>query len=260
MGLFDSFVDKAKNKLEQVKNPPEKIDTRKFKDPNLQVQHPRHQSYHQQHPKKKKKKRDKNRRGYDDERYLDPFSEDFLDDQGRDYREDPINLYPAQKPESFHFFILENQYKDLEMAIRGVKDVWDKEDKKWVIKRKKNHCFTDEESEEIVRTAQSHLSSDIKLAIFSRTEYPIILNGIYEQLWTLFKEIMDYRFARHGGITKQLEMKQQAVNIFNILMMRIKANYSRAIEGRENRATHESVKGQESLQQVERREDSRSYT
>jgi len=50
------------------------------------------------------------------------------------------------------------------------------------------------------------------------------------------------------------------VNIFNMLMMRIKANYSRAIEGRENLATHDSVKGQESLNQTERRDFSRGYT
>ena len=30
------------------------------------------------------------------------------------YRTNDFNLYPAQKPESFHFFILENQYQDLE--------------------------------------------------------------------------------------------------------------------------------------------------
>lgn len=170
------------------------------------------------------------------------------------------NLYPAQKPESFHFFILENQYQDLERLIRGVKDVFDKDQQKWVIKRKDKHCFTDEESEEIVRTAQSHLSSDIKLATFSRDEYPIIMNSIYQQIWILFKEMMDYRFGRFGDVTKQLKMKQQASNIFNVLMMRIKANYSRAVEGRENKATHDSVKGQESLQQTERKDFGRNYT
>ena len=174
--------------------------------------------------------------------------------------DDNYNLYPAQKPESFHFFILENQYQDLERLVRGVKDVWDKTNQKWVIKKKDRHCFTDEESEEIVRTAQSHLSSDIKLATFSRDEYPIIMNLIHQQVWILFKEIMDYRFGRFGNVTKQLMMKQQAVNIFNVLMMRIKANYSRAVEGRENKETHNSVKGQESLHQTERKDYSRNYT
>jgi len=185
----------------------------------------------------------------------DFFNDDFYDDSY--YGEDNYNLYPAQKPESFHFFILENQYQDLERLIRGVKDVWDKDKEKWLIKRKAEHCFTDEESEEIVRTAQSHLSSDIKLAVFSREEYPIMMNSIYQQIWILFKEIMDYRFGRFGDVTKQLKMKQQAINIFQVLMMRIKANYSRAIEGRENRATHDSVKGQESLQQTDRKEENR---
>lgn len=254
MGLFDSFKGKAEKKLDQVKNPKDYVDKSRFKDP--------YQEPKENHQPKENKK-DKKKKSKEDKRYLDPFSDDFsdIDNFGGGFNEDNINLYPAQKPESFHFFILENQYQDLERAIRGVKDVWDKENEKWVIKKKSNHCFTDEESEEIVRTAQSHLSSDIKLAIFNKAEYPILLNSIYEQLWTLFKEIMDYRFGRFGNLTKQQEMKLQAVNIFNMLTMRIKANYSRAVEGRENERTHDSVKGQESLQQTERRGDfSRGYT
>lgn len=204
-------------------------------------------------PDKKEKKKDKKKSKQDDY-----FNDNFYDDPY--YGDDNYNLYPAQKPESFHFFILENQYQDLERLIRGVKDVWDKDKEKWLIKRKAEHCFTDEESEEIVRTAQSHLSSDIKLAVFSREEYPIMMNSIYQQIWILFKEIMDYRFGRFGDVTKQLKMKQQAINIFQVLMMRIKANYSRAIEGRENKETHNSVKGQESLQQTDRKDFSRNYT
>lgn len=253
MGLFNSFVDKAKNKLDEVQNPKEQINNKRFKDPNSK--------YNQQDQKNQEDFNNsykKNNKRRNEDQYLDPFSDDFFDNQN--FNDDPVSLYPAQRPESFHFFILENQYQDLERAIRGVKDVWDKENQKWVIKRKKEHCFTDEESEEIVRTAQSHLSSDIKLAIFNTQEYPILLDLIYNQLWVLFKSIMDYRFGRFGNQTKQLEMKQQAVNIFTMLTMRIKANYSRAIGGRENSATHDSVKGQESLNQTDRKGFSRGYT
>ena len=230
MSLFKKFEEKAKNKVGDIKNAPERVDPKKFRDPTR-----------------------------DNQQYIPP------EDQGEVFEDlyeedDPINLYPAQKPESFHFFILENQYQDLERMIRGVKDVWDKDKQKWVIKRKAEHCFTDEESEDIVRTAQSHLSSDIKLAILNRQEYPILLQGIYDQLWVMFKETMDYRFGRFGNETKQAKMKLQAANIFNALMMRIKANYSRAIEGRENSSTHDSVKGQESLQQTERKEFERAYS
>lgn len=257
MGLFNSFVNKATKKLDDIQNPKEEINHKRFKDPN--------EKYNQENPNpqqnnnKNSKKHNKKNKGKN--QFADPFSDDFDFSNDSIYNdENPVNLYPAQKPESFHFFILENQYQDLERAIRGVKDVWDKVNQKWVIKRKDKHCFTDEESEEIVRTAQSHLSSDIKLAIFSRQEYPILLDSIYNQIWVLFKSIMDYRFGRFGNQTNQLKMKQQAVNIFNMLMMRIKANYSRAIEGRENSATHDSVKGQESLSHTERKDYSRSYT
>ena len=258
MGLFGSFVDKAKHKLHDAQNPAETVNSKKFKTP----QTPPPYKEDQDQPIQKKNKKEKKKKKGDDDYYDEenPFYDDeFLGDGYGPY-DDPVNLYPAQKPESFHFFILENQYQDLERAIRGVKDVWDKEKQAWVIKRKKDHCFTDEESEEVVRTAQSHLSSDIKLAIFNKIEYPILLQGIYDQLWVLFKSIMDYRFGRFGNETNQLKMKQQAMNIFNMLMMRIKANYSRAVEGRENTATHDSVKGQESLNQTERRESGRNYT
>lgn len=269
MGLFNSFVDKAKNKLDEVQNPKEHINPKRFKDPHAKfnpqdefMQDNGGRRAEEWIDKKLGKKDKKNKKkNYNDDQFLDPFSDDYFDNPRFDRFDDPVSLYPAQKPESFHFFILENQYQDLERAIRGVKDVWDKENEKWVIRRKKEHCFTDEESEEIVRTAQSHLSSDIKLAIFNRNEYPILLDSIYNQLWVLFKSIMDYRFGRFGNITNQLKMKQQAVNIFNMLMMRIKANYSRAIEGRENSATHDSVKGQESLNQPDRiRDYGRGYT
>lgn len=247
--FFKHLEERAAKKYDKINNPVEKINNRKF----INRRKEEYVDYSSIFNKNNERNNKKNNKKEKDEHPEDFYGEELYDD-------DAFNLYPSQKSESFHFFILENQYKDLERLIRGVKDVWDKEQQKWMIKRKSEHCFTDEESEEIVRTAQSHLSSDIKLAIFSREEYPILMNLIYQQLWILFKEIMDYRFGRFGNVTKQLNMKQQAANIFNVLMMRIKANYSRAIEGRENRSTHDSVKGQESLQQTERKEFSRGYT
>jgi hypothetical protein len=245
MGFFKDIEEKAARRYNKTVTPSENSSNRMIKRQEASEEDIQVESLFKEKEKKLKNK--------DNENYMDDFfKNDFSD-------EDSLNLYPAQRPESFHFFILENQYQDLERLIRGVKDVWDKDRQKWVIKRKAEHCFTDEESEEIVRTAQSHLSSDIKLATFSREEYPIIMNNIFQQIWILFKEIMDYRYGRFGNITKQMNMKQQAVNIFNVLMMRIKANYSRAVEGRENKATHDSVKGQESLQQTDRKNKEFNY-
>lgn len=249
MGMFRDFENRAKDRLQKSKENNPNINQRKFK--------PQQNNFHNERLEDIKDKDESSNEELDD---FDRYDEGGFDFNDKYNGYDDINLMPAQKSESFHFFILENQYRDLERAIRGVKDVWDKDKEKWVIKKKANHCFTDEESEEIVRTAQSHLSTDIKLGILSRDEYPILLNAIYDQLWVFFKSIMEYRFARHGNFTKQMEMKQQAANIFNTLMMRIKVNYSRALEGRENKATHDSVKGQESLQQTERKQENNSYT
>jgi len=60
------------------------------------------------------------------------------DDLDQDYNDNDVHVQVAQKPESFHHFILENQYKDLERSIRGFKDVFDKDINDWVLKRKKN--------------------------------------------------------------------------------------------------------------------------
>src|SRR6056297_2474578 len=108
------------------------------------------------------------------------FEEDFEDNYDDYDRYDDMSIQPSQKPESFHHFILENQYKDLERSIRGFKDVFDKETQQWKTIRKKEHCFTDEEAEDILRTAQSHLATDIKLGRINKESFPILMDAIYQ--------------------------------------------------------------------------------
>lgn len=162
---------------------------------------------------------------------------------------DEVGALPSQKPESFHHFILENQYRDLERSIRGFKDIWDKEQNKYIIVRKKDHCFTDEEVEDIIRTAQVHLATDIKLGRINPEVFGEMMNMIYEEISFLFESIAEYRYGRYGSYEKQAEMKLQNHKIFLELVARIVANYSRSIGGAEVKLTHDSVKGQESLQQ-----------
>jgi hypothetical protein len=179
---------------------------------------------------------------------FDEFGDGFDDGLGYDPYYDEVNIQQAQKPESFHHFILENQYKDLEMDIRGYKDVWDKESRTWKIKRKEVHCFTDEEAEMIVRKAQSDLSPDIKLSRVQKESYGILMMSIYKQLLRLVRRIMEYQMGRYVSYELQGQMKSQAVKILDDLYRRICANYSRAVDGKENSDTHSSVRGQESLQ------------
>lgn len=184
------------------------------------------------------------------------FDEDFNDNLNRD---DDVWVQPAQKPESFHHFILENQYKDLERSIRGFKDVFNKDTQQWKTIRKKEHCFTDEEAEEILRTAQSHLATDIKLSLINKEVFGEMMTAIYKRIDELFYSIGEYRYGRYShnedgseipnGEAIEYKMKLQNRKIFLELWTRIQANYSRAIQGQENRFTHDSVKGQESLQQ-----------
>lgn len=181
------------------------------------------------------------------ERYIDPYDEP--------------GIQPSQKPESFHHFILENQYKDLERSIRGFKEIYNKQTQKWETKRKERHCFTDEEAEEILRTAQSHLATDIKLGYISKEAFPLMMNAIYEELAFLFESIAEYRYGRYKDKKGkedpelQYEMKLQNHKIFLELFTRVQANYSRAIQGQENKLTHDSVKGQESLQNTDSERD-----
>ena len=192
----------------------------------------------------------------DNSENLNDFNDpsDFIDNDFRDDidRFDDMGIQPAQRPESFHHFILENQYKDLERSIRGFKDVFDKETQQWKTIRKKEHCFTDEESEEILRTAQSHLATDIKLGFTNKEAFPILMDAIYQEIAFIFESIAEYRYGRYGSYEKQYEMKLQNHKIFLELFTRIQSNYSRSIQGQENRYTHDSVKGQESLQQGDR--------
>lgn len=173
--------------------------------------------------------------------------DDVGDDFGDDIRDDYVSVQPAQKPESFHHFLLENQFKDIELVIRGYKQVYNKDTNKWETKRNKQHCFTDEEAETILRTAQTHLSTDIKLSYISINNYPRMMMMLKKQLEDYFYNIADYKYGRYGDSRMQFFMKQDNHNIFVMLMSRIQANYSRAIQGQENKHTHNAVKGQESL-------------
>jgi len=196
-----------------------------------------------------------------------PQRENLEEDMGNfgednfDSMYDDVGIQPAQKPESFHHFILENQYKDLERSIRGFKDVFNKENQTWDTKRKDLHCFTDEEAEDILRTAQSHLATDIKLGFISKEAFPLMMDAIYKELAFLFESIAEYRYGRYGADDIQYQMKLQNHKIFLELFTRVQSNYSRAIQGSENKATHDSVRGQESLQNTDNNEfERRGYS
>ena len=60
--------------------------------------------------------------------------------------------------------------------------------------------------------------------------------------------MMEYTFGRFGDERVQGEMKAQALKIFVDLITRIEANYLMAIQGMENKRTHDAVHSQESLQ------------
>lgn len=171
--------------------------------------------------------------------------EDNFDDGPMD--DYSVNIQPTQKPESFFHFLLENQFKDIELVIRGYKQVYNKDTNKWETKRNKIHCFTDEEAEHILRTAQTHLSTDIKLSYISIANYPRMMMMLKKQLEDYFYNIAEYKYGRYGDSKVQFFMKQDNHNIFVMMMSRIQANYSRAIQGQENKHTHNAVKGQESL-------------
>jgi len=180
---------------------------------------------------------------------------DGFDDKGdrNNYDDDyGVEVQQAQKPESFHHFLLANKYHDLELLIRGYKKVFNKTTNKWDTIRKGKHCFTDEEAENIVRMSESHLSTDIKMSYISKTNYPIKMHAIKEQIEEYFYCIADYKYARYGGSKEQLFMKMDNFSIFVALMERIQANYSMAIQGSENKHTHSAVKGQESLNNSDR--------
>jgi len=196
---------------------------------------------------------------------IDDIDNEETENYDEDLYDDGAGIQPAQKPESFHHFILENQYKDLEKSIRGYKDVYNKQNREWEIKRKYQHCFTDEEAEDILRHTQSLLATDIKLGFINKEVFGEVMMMLFKQLKQLFREIAEYKYGRYshddkgkpkeGGYATEQYMKLQNKKIFIELTERIKANYSRSIQGMENKLTHQSVSAQESLQGSERMND-----
>lgn len=184
-----------------------------------------------------------------DDFYDDKFQDPFYD------RYDDVGIQQSQKPESFHHYILDNKYQDLERSIRGFKEVYDKDTQQWKTIRKKEHCFTDEEAEGIVRFAQGLLSPDIKLARMTTEAFGQMMDLIWEQLENYFYRIAEYRYGRYGDYEMQGKMKDENKKILIELYNRVWANYSRSIGGQENNLTHESVKGQESLQSTDKMTD-----
>lgn len=171
----------------------------------------------------------------------------------------PKGQQKGQKPESFHHFILENQYKEFEIAFRGYREQWDKDEEKWVLRKKSVHCFTDEEAEDMLQDAKIYLSSEIKLACFNNTNFNSMLANVYEQMRIQFREIAEYSYGRYKDKDTINKMKLENLRLFNAMFMRIFANMSRAIAGKENVMTHESVQGQESLRQTDDKKVGNSY-
>lgn len=182
-----------------------------------------------------------------------PIDDDDFDDSKDDFDDNyDVNIQQSQKPESFHHFLLENKHQDVELLIRGYKKVFNKVSNKWEVKRNKIHCFIDEEAEHILRIAQAYLSTDIKLSYVSKTTFPMKMLLIKDELSSYFYDIADYKYGRYKDSKEQYFMKLDNHNIFAILMARIEANFSMAIQGQENKHTHSAVKGQESLNNSDR--------
>jgi len=254
------FIDKFKKKASGLGDNLERIDTQVNDFRNKQSNHQRKYSG--------KILKDKTKESIGDGIY-DGMEDEFDDSYGMNNYDDDdefgVGIQPPQKPESFHHFILENKYQDLEKSIRGYKDVYNKTTREWETKRKDLHCFSDEEAEEILRTAQSLLATDIKLSFINKEVFGFRMMMLYKRLKQLFREIAEYRYGRYShnkdrspkenGYAIEQYMKLQNLKIFVELTERVVANYSRAIQGIENKLTHQSVSAQESLQSTDRMED-----
>ena len=99
------------------------------------------------------------------------------------------------------------------MSIRGVMEIWNKKEQKFIMVKKKIHCFTDEEAENILRTVQSHLSSDIKLSLIPKQTFGAYMIGLFEQFQLMFRAIAEYNYGRYGSYESQYKMKSQNLKI-----------------------------------------------
>lgn len=137
----------------------------------------------------------------------------------------------------FHF-ILGSDFEDLEMEIRGLryyKEIDDFGKETLITKKLPNHYLSEEGAEDLLVELKAHLSSDIKLGIFSRDEFLMQMDIIRKFLISYIQN----NLYKLGMDTEEKQRKSPTLIV--MMLSRIRSVYSRSIAGVENQRSHGDI-------------------
>ena len=144
-----------------------------------------------------------------------------------------------KKPNNYFNLILDSDYKDMELDIKGLRYVTyqDKISGKKIIEleRRENHYLSEEGAEDLLMELKGHLSSDIKLGVLKEEEFLMTMEIVRK---TFIKYIRN-NLERLGMDTESKQRKARPLIV--MILNRIRAVYSRSISGIENKRSHGDI-------------------
>ena len=143
-----------------------------------------------------------------------------------------------EKANGYFNLILNSDYEDLELDIKGLRYVSYRDSKgkeRIELERRPNHYLSEDGSEDLLIELKGHLSSDIKLGMLKEKEFLIIQEIIRK---TLIKYIRN-NLERLGMDTEAKQRKARSLIV--MILNRIRAVYSRSISGQENKRSHGNI-------------------
>lgn len=145
---------------------------------------------------------------------------------------------PTEKSSGYFNLILDSDYRDIELDIRGLKYVsYKDENGKEIVEleRRNNHYLSEDGAEDLLIEMKGHLSPDIKLGLLTINEFLLIQNIIRK---TFIKYIRN-NLERLGMDTEEKQRKARPLIV--MILNRIRSVYSRSIAGTENKRSHGDI-------------------
>lgn len=139
---------------------------------------------------------------------------------------------------NYFTLILNSDFEDIEMEIRGLRYYKEIQNNKEVIitRRIAGHYLSESGSEDLLLELKAHLSPDIKLGVMSRDEF-------LQQQEIIRKWLVSYVSNNLYKLGMDTEEKQRKSPTLLVMMLaRIRSVYSRSIAGMENKASHGDIK------------------
>jgi len=143
------------------------------------------------------------------------------------------------KNTNYFSLLLDPDYADLEMKIRGLR-VYRETDEMGreilITKKVPNHFLSDEGAEDVLSELSAYLGSDMKLGVLTKDEYLMTMD-------ILRKFMVSYISNNMYKLGMDTEEKQRkAVQLINMMLIRIRQVLSRSIGGKENERSHGDIK------------------